>query len=157
MSVELDDQEKKIAARAASICAASEHCNDDISKKLLSWCSSNVSMKRILDYLNENDYINESRYVKAFCEGKLRQLKWGKTKIAYQLRMKRIDESVIEEGLLQIDMEEYRQILTGLVVSKWRTMHESDEFLKRSKVISFLQSRGFEPYEVQKVLDTIND
>lgn len=155
MSIELDEQEKRVAAKAAHLCACEERCASDMESKLTSWCTSPTSVNRIVQYLKEEGYIDERRYTKAFANGKLRQLKWGRTKIAYQLKMKRIDDHIIEEGLLELDEKEYREVLQKLVDNKWKTTHEADEFVKRGKITASLQSRGFEAYEIRNALDQV--
>ncbi len=153
--MELKEQDKKYLEKAVRLCAAEERCADDIERKLSSWNLSPTAAKQILDFLYENNYLNEVRYATTFAEGKMRQLKWGRTKIAYQLRMKRVDDKAIEEGLLALDAEEYRSILKKLAEQKWKSVHESDDFVKRGKVTAYLQSHGFEMYEIQNVLENI--
>lgn len=155
--MELNPLERKWADKAAALCAAEERCADDIEKKLNSWGASPESVRRIREYLCENDYLNEDRYVKAFALGKLHQLKWGRTKIAYHLRMKRVDEKAIETGLLDLDEADYRSVLQSLAESKWKSIHESDEFVKKGKLTAFLQSHGFESYEIQNILKIITN
>lgn len=142
----------KLRKRSEALCAREEHCDYDIEQKLFSWGASPKQVAIVIEYLHEADFLNDERYARLYCVGKNRQLKWGKVKIAYQLRMKRVEEHAIAVGLDAIDEEEYRNGLLKLAQQKWELIREADRYVKEGKVCGFLQGKGYEMYEIRNVI-----
>ena len=91
------ESEMTFVTKAEQYCATGEQCRSAVRDKLLTWGANQVLRERIVEYLTENDFINEERYCRIYCESKLRLQKWGRVKIEYQLRSKRIDNSTIKK------------------------------------------------------------
>ena len=62
------------------VCTQRERSPKEVQVKLSSWSISGSEQKAILDKLVENNYLNEERFVKAFCNDKFRINKWGTDK-----------------------------------------------------------------------------
>jgi len=73
---------------------------------------------------------------------KLRFNKWGRVKIAYMLRAKNIDGSIVADVLQEIDDAMYNEILTGELQKKYRTLR-GNAFEIKGKLFRFATSRGF--------------
>ena len=78
--------------KARHYCSYQERCIYDVKMKLLEWKASEKTIEKIIRKLEEEDYINEERYAVSFATGKLRNNKWGRTKIFYALMQKHIPE-----------------------------------------------------------------
>jgi regulatory protein len=149
------DADKAFIAKAESYCATAEQCRTSMMEKLLAWGADREASVHIVDHLVENEYIDEARYCRIYCESKLHLQKWGRIKINYMLRNKRIDNRIIANALQQLDAEQYTDTLRALAESKLRTLHEPDHFKLRSKMTSFLASHGFEQSEIHTVLQEL--
>lgn len=147
--------EQVYLSKAEQYCAAGEQCRSAVRDKLMTWGASQESIHKIIEYLVENDYINEERYCHIYCESKLHLQKWGRIKIAYQLRGKRIDNKHIEKAILNIDENEYRETLKKLAENKLLTIKEKDPRKRNAKLISFLSSHGFEMCEIHDTIKTL--
>lgn len=158
MDVYFDDRVLPIVQKAEKYCSADEHCRSSVRAKLFGWGALRTDVDVIIEYLCENDYINEERYALVYCNSKMRSQKWGRIKMAYQLRSKQIPKEIIESTLKQIDETAYNEILDGLAESKWELLaDESDERKKRIKFFNFLASKGFENDEIQAVYDKLTN
>jgi regulatory protein len=146
------ENEMTYVTKAEQYCATGEQCRSAVRDKLLTWGASQVLRERIVDYLTENDFINEERYCRIYCESKIRLQKWGRVKIAYQLRSKRIDNSTINKVLQEIDEEEYQRTLTTLTENKNKNIVEPDNKKRRAKLMSFLSSHGFTISEIENAV-----
>ena len=151
---EFNDDEKHFVQKAEQYCEASEQCATSVRDKMVQWKVDKELSDRIIEHLEMKNLINEARYVTYFCNSKLHQQHWGRTKIAYHLRLKQIPSEAIAAGLAAIDDDEYRQILSHMV----RLKHEEFAHLDNparidTKVIQSLSLRGFEPQEIRKELD----
>lgn len=146
-------QEMKL--RAAAYCSTSEHCAYDIKKKLTEWGANEQESAQIIDYLQEENFLNEQRFVQAFVKDKVRFSKWGKIKIAFELKMKKINEQEISRTMEQIDEEVYTNILSELLEKKDKSIKYSSQNDRKSKLFRFAQSRGFESSLAIKIIDRI--
>ena len=77
--------------RAAALCSTAERCKSEIEEKLSRWGISASETHRIVDRLEQEKYIDESRYCRSFVNDKIRFDHWGRIKITAALRQKKID------------------------------------------------------------------
>lgn len=130
--------------KASAYCATAEHCEADVRTKLQTWACAPEHIDKIIDYLKQENFLNEQRYCNAFVRDKFRFNQWGKTKIAMMLRTKDIAEETIAEAIDQIDDETYQQTVTTLLQTKLKGLKYRDEYDRKAKLIRFAQGRGFE-------------
>ena len=130
--------------KASAYCATAEHCEADVRTKLQTWACSPEHIDKIIDYLKNENFLNDQRYCNAFVRDKFRFNQWGKTKIAMMLRSKNIAEETIAEAIEQIDDETYQQTVTTLLQTKLKGLKYRDEYDRKAKLIRFAQGRGFE-------------
>ena len=65
-------------------------------------------------------------------QDKYRFNQWGRVKIAQALRLKQLPPAAIEEGLLEIDEDEYADILRSLITRKLRTVKAASDYDRNS-------------------------
>lgn len=158
MVINLTEEDMLLLAKAERYCANEEQCKTSVRKKLCDWGVSVDLSNKIVSKLVEQGFIDERRYARAYCSSKLRHQKWGRLKVIYQLRSKQIPPKFITDALLEIPDEEYRDILRHVADEKWATYSPSDSLAKRkSKLTTFLASRGFEAPEIQNLLKVYTD
>ena len=136
--------EQEILHVAASYCSGSERCIQDVRKKIASTGASPETAERIIAHLLKEKFMDEARYCRSFVNDKFRFNRWGRVKIAYELRSKNMADSLIDEAITQIDEEEYESVLLALLKDKQRTVKgqtAQDVFVK---LYRFAVSRGFE-------------
>ncbi len=138
--------------KAAALCSKSEHCENDIYEKLLSYGSSEAEAAKIVQYLVAEKYISNERYAVAFVRDKFRFSKWGRIKIAYALRQKKIESALIQTALQEIDDDEYLCALRELLQDKKRHTKAKDKYDMQAKLFRFAASRGFESEAIQNAL-----
>lgn len=139
--------------RVAAYCAASEHCRAEIEGKLQRWGIAYQVIERILKRLEEEKYIDEERFCRAFIRDKYRFAKWGKMKIRQSLQLKKISSTVYGPYLNEIDLEEYISILNDLLASKRKSVRAKNLFELNGKLIRFALSRGFEMKDILHCID----
>lgn len=141
--------------RLTALCAQSEHCISDIRSRLDTWeIDDEDERQKIIDYLTQNNFIDEYRYCRAYVNDRLRYARHGRIKMAAALRQKHLPADAISQALEQLDDELYVQTLNDLIQSKRRTTHAPDEYQLRAKLIRFAQSRGF---ELDLILDQLQE
>ncbi len=147
--------ESKALSRMANLCARREYCIFDIETKLKRYGLEKETIESIIARLVKEKYIDETRYTRGFIKDKIRFNKWGKTKIEYALRQKRVPEDIVAEAFLEYTDEELNNSLQDLLQAKWKTIKGDSDYEKRNKLIRFGLSRGFDMNNILKCIKNI--
>lgn len=137
------------------LCSRQERCTSDIRQKLNDYNLSKQEIDRIITILLKENFINDERYAIAFTHDKFRFNKWGKIKIEYQLKRKGISDGYILKALESIDSMEYANMIKSELTKKFKKDKSSDEYLLKSKLMRFGQSKGFETELVFNIINEI--
>lgn len=137
-------------------CSYQERCHAEAKEKLYSFGLIKQDTEELLCRLIEENHLNEERFAISFAGGRFRLKKWGRVKIKYALKQKRVSEYCIKKALQQINDEQYEQALKKLAIQKWRaTKGEGiNWFAKMSKTTDFLLQKGYEPELIRKELES---
>jgi regulatory protein len=142
MKKELSAEEARLKAEA--YCSLSEHCKSEVLGKLQQWGAPEETWEAILNHLEKERYVDESRYATFFVRDKYRFNQWGRIKIAQALRMKHIPSACIDEAMEEIDEQEYLNILTSLLKKKVRSIKASNDYERNGKLVRFAAGHGYE-------------
>jgi regulatory protein len=88
-------------------CKYQERCHSEVRNKLYELGLLAPGVESQLSEIIEAGVLNEERFAKAYARGKWRMLKWGRNKIAQNLKQKKVSDYCIKKGLAEIDGEEY--------------------------------------------------
>lgn len=143
MPISFTKDEKIIIEKIQSYCLYQDRCVIEVKNKLYSFKVSSQLVENIVEYLIDNDYLNEERYTKMFIQGKLRIKKWGRIKLKYELRSKGIDIKTINEHINQINEEDYMNYFNEFSTSKIKFLKGTKDQKKRS-FINYFTYRGWE-------------
>ncbi|MEE4196558.1 MAG: regulatory protein RecX [Bacteroidales bacterium] len=143
----------KALDKAQYLCAQKEKCVEDIKQKLFQWGVNKNDFDSIIERLIEEKFIDEERYAKAYVKEKFTFNKWGKIKIEYALKQKKIPDQYIQYALDDIPENEYTQTLEKELIKKRKSIQDTNEHTIKSKLIRFAVSKGFEN---GKVFDMVN-
>ena len=149
----LSEGARALLDRARRYCALTEQCESGVRQKLIAWGATSDEVPLIVDRLRTDDYLNDIRYARAYCEGKLLHQRWGRQKVLYHLRTKHLPKEAIEEGMSVIDDETYFRILNDEADKKLRMLGGELTPDVRRKMLSFLASRGYSTSDISRVLD----
>ncbi len=149
------ESEQAYVSKAEQYCATNEQCRSAVRDKLRTWGADKDLTERIVEHLVDNDFINEERYCRIYCDSKISLQKWGRIKIAYQLRSKRIDNKTIEQALKNIDEQIYFETLQKLAEGKAQSINDDDPHKRKTKLMTFLASHGFTAGEIDSALTKI--
>ncbi|MBL7558275.1 RecX family transcriptional regulator [Olleya sp. YSTF-M6] len=129
-------------------CAYQERCHQEVKQKLKNMNMIPEASDVIIVHLLEHKFLNETRFAKSFASGKFRIKKWGKRRIALELKRKEITKYNIDQALNDIDEEEYLEVFNALAEKKEASLKETDNYKKKKKLIDYLLYRGWENYLV---------
>lgn len=137
----------KVLEKVVKYCAYQERCVADVEDKLLGFELTDKEKDQIIDYLIEERFLDEERFVNSYVRGKFRLKKWGKIRIVNSLRQKKIKAELIETALNQINEEEYLDTLQKLLIDKYNSLDKSDTLKTKAALVRYVQYKGYE-YEL---------
>lgn len=133
----------EMLVRMAGLCAGAEQCTSDIRNKILKQGFSSEEAEYMVRYLQENKYIDDSRYARAYAVDKVRFSGWGRMKVRMGLRAKGMWDAVISQALEYISQSDYDDALNRVMKAKAKGLDLKD-VKDRQKLYRHLVSRGFE-------------
>ena len=152
----MDPDFSKILSRLENLCARREYCCSEMMEKALNALDGDRERaEELLSSLKENGYVDDSRYAAAFAREKSSLSGWGPVKIRYALNSKRIDRSVIDAALGEVDEARAEDRLEKLLQSKWKMLQGDPQ--SKLKLIKFALGRGYEYDDVRKAVEKIID
>jgi len=139
--------------KARHYCGYQERCHSEVQEKLYSFGLRKPEVETALATLIEENYLNEERFAIQFAGGHFRLKHWGKIRIRYQLKQKKVSDYCIKVALTAIDEEEYVQTLTRLAAKKWEELvAEKNTFARIRKWQEYLRQKGYESDRIAAVL-----
>jgi regulatory protein len=138
---------------AAAFCSGTERCSSEIAEKLTNRGLANQDIENILQYLIQENYIDENRYTRAFIRDKFRYNQWGRIKIRHMLIQKKISKEVIEASFEVLDDETYSEMIQKLITTKSKGLKAINDYEKKMKIARFLAGKGFEYESFSRLLN----
>jgi regulatory protein len=138
-------------------CAYQERSHAEVVQKLWDLGVRRAEHDEILSTLIEEDYLNEERFAKAFAGGKFRMKEWGKKKIYYALKEKKVSEYNIKTAMKEIDEEAYLETLNKLAEKKYASLKSEQYLVRKKKTIDYLLQKGFEPELINSAVGKLTE
>ncbi len=136
-------------------CSYQERCHFEVKERLFAMFLPKKEVEILISRLIEENRLNEERFAILFAGGHFRQKKWGKAKIAYELRQKRVGETLIKTALKEIDGIDYMATLQKLAFSKWKSLKGNALRSREVKTIAYLLQKGYERPIIQEIITGI--
>jgi len=134
--------------KATLLCSRSEKCTSEIQEKLKQWGLPAEDFDPVIEQLIAEKYLNDERFARAYVKDKFRFNHWGKQKIEYMLRAKKISQEILELAFEEIVEEDYSENLLKLIADKAQSIKAKDKYDKRNKLMRFAMGRGFESNKI---------
>lgn len=145
--------DRPIFLKAASYCAYQERTQDEVRQRLKDWNVWGDEAEEIITELILENFLNEERFAKVFAGSKFRVKKWGRRKIMFELKKRRLSDYCIKAGMSEIDDEAYYETLTTLIEKKKHDYRkEESEYKLNQKVAAFLVGKGYESNLIWEIL-----
>ncbi|HEY1115706.1 MAG TPA: regulatory protein RecX [Chitinophagaceae bacterium] len=126
-------------------CGYQERSHYEVQQKLWDLGVRRAEHDEILSTLIEENYLNEERFAVQFAGGKFRMKDWGRKKIYYALKEKKVSEYSIKKALKEIDEDDYLKTLDKLAEKKYAALKGEQYLVRRKKTMDYLMQKGFEP------------
>lgn len=136
-------------------CAYQERSIGEVRRKLLGKGILGDPAENLIEELIQNGFIDEERFARSFSRGKFKLKKWGKNRIIQELKLRQLSSQHIQNGISEIDSEEYYDALLTLTEKNWEKNKEKDPYKKRYQVYRYLLAKGYEENLISEALQTI--
>ena len=141
-------------ARLQGQCSKAEYCSGQIRKKLQTWSEKNrivgkepftvEQIESVVEALQDGKYVDDCRFAGAYARDKARFAKWGKVKIAYNLKMLGIEKEIVVRVLEENADLFSDELLEQIIKRKWNSLGDKvAPAAKKEKVLRFALGRGF--------------
>jgi regulatory protein len=138
-------------------CTYQERSHFEVKQKLRELGIKYGDQDEIVATLIDEDYLNEERFAIQFAGGKFRMKEWGKKKILYALKEKRVSDYCIKKALASIDEEDYLKALNKLAEEKYESLKGEQYLERKKKMIDYLVQKGYEYDLINKALSSFAD
>jgi regulatory protein len=138
-------------------CAYQERSHYEVQQKLYQLGIRKSEHDEVISTLIEEDYLNEERFAKAFAGGKFRMKDWGRKKIYYALKEKKVSEYSIKQAMKEIDEAEYAKNLNELVAERYESLKDEQYLVRKKKTIDFLIQKGYEYELVSRAVNQLSE
>jgi regulatory protein len=136
----------------ARYCAYQERCVQELHQKMKSLGIEEGHFSSYIIWLEENNYLNEERFAEIYTRSKFNQKKWGRNKIQFELKQRKISPVFIQKALEQIDDDTYLLTLKDVIDQKAKKLTSKDPWINQQKCYQFALSKGFESDLIGEVL-----
>ena len=136
--------ETSIKKKIEFYCAYQERCKMEVTQKLKKLGILGGELDKYIYHLINNDFLNEKRFSEHYVRGKFNNNDWGRIKIIRELESLKISVVNINNGLSEINQEDYLKKIR--VLSK-KIMNENIDKPKekiKEKIYSRLEYKGWE-------------
>ncbi|HEY0356350.1 MAG TPA: regulatory protein RecX [Flavisolibacter sp.] len=137
-------------------CGYQERSHAEVQQKLWDLGVSRSEHDEIISNLIEENYLNEERFAKAFAGGKFRMKDWGRKKIYYALKEKKVSEYNINKAMKEIDEDDYEKTLKGLAEKKYQSLKSEQYLVRKKKTMDYLVQKGYEHELVSQVMKQLS-
>lgn len=148
-------------SKLEALCSQRELCEKEVRDRLQKWGMEDGDQEKIIAHLKKEKYVDDIRFATFFVKDKYNLSHWGKSKIVFELRNRRISSDVIEEAIIQIPDEEYSSQLEELLKKKRGSIKKGTPYEIGAKLIRFGISKGYESGLVikatKKIINTNNN
>ena len=141
-----------LRSRALGLLARREHSRAELQRKLSPHTEDAQELIDLLDDFTRRGWLSDARFAEALVHDK--QAKFGTSRLAYELRERGVEDSVIREQMVTLkdsELDRARQVWQ----SKFGVLPEDAK--ARAKQMRFMQSRGFSFDVIGKVLRDTGD
>ena len=149
MSPTEDNFQKSALNKIINYCNYRDRSTKEIKTKLLDLNYSIEIIDSAISQAIELRIVDNFRFSKSFSRGKNQKNRWGKIKIAYELKNKGLNNKEITFGLESIEEKTYYKVLMKSI----EVYKRKSKNFEKNKLIKHLINKG---YETSLVFTTIN-
>lgn len=132
--------------RMRKYCAYQERCVQECKQKLYNWGYWGDEADLIINQLFDENYLDEGRFAVAYLRGKFFYKYWGKQRIVFELKSRKISAYNIKLALKEISDEAYKKAIMYLYSKKKKDYEGKGlkQYQLNIKIKNFIVQKGYE-------------
>lgn len=140
-------------------CAYQERSHFEVKEKLFSFGLNTAEVDQIMATLISDNYLNEERFATMFAGGKFRLKKWGRKRILFELKNRKVSDHNIRIALAAIDAQDYQDTINDLMLKKREQLigEGFQGYELRARTLSYLIQKGFETALLQEAFNQLSN
>ena len=153
-----ENQSFHIKQKAFRLLGRRQHSAFELKLKLKQKGYNEQLISRVINQLRNSNYLNDYEFAKTFAEENIKNKLWGQRKVEAELIKKGVDREIISQ-IVNEKFSDSDQIDNALELArkKYKSLLDRNTNTEKikSKLITFLLSRGYNYDTVKRVVDTI--
>jgi len=125
----------------------------DVTQKLKKLEIFGDDKDQYLSHLIDNDFLNEKRFSECYVKGKFNNNNWGRIKIIRELKSRKISIDNINNGLSEINEEDYLKKLRVLSI---KIINENIDKPKEKLKENIFKRLDYKGWEKELIFEEIN-
>ncbi|MBQ4355110.1 MAG: RecX family transcriptional regulator [Bacteroidales bacterium] len=134
--------------RVLKYCAYQDRSCWEVRRKMRELKMSSAEADELLALLEAEHYVDDARFAESFIRGKMGLKRWGRVKLAVELRKRGVEQSLVNEKLAELDETVYESNLQYLK-ERWERENPDGD---RAKLYRFLMGKGYTGDEISGVV-----
>ncbi len=124
----------------------------EVQQKLIEKEFPTEIIDRTINLLEQYGYIDDANYSKKFISEKINYRGYGKHRIKYELKQKRVDEEIIDALLIDTYDDELEK---AIKLASKKIKNKNIDYKEKQKVIAYLQRRGYSFDIIKESIDSV--
>lgn len=146
----------EVLQKLARYCAYQERCKWEIQVKMDSFLVLPEDQQAYLDWLEDNNYLNQERFAKLFVRSKFNQKSWGRNKIKFELKRLQVSDALVQAALSELRELPYESTLESMLNEKFKQLKDLNDWTKKQKCYQYAMRKGFEPDLISLYIQQLN-
>ena len=147
-----------IKQRAFRYLGRRQHSTSELRIKLKQKGYETEFINEVLDDLKQKDYLDDKKFAEMFVEEKIKLKLWGEQKLRSELIKRGINSKIISD-ILRNKISDEDKLNNAMIIAskKYHTLRNrySDKDVIKKKLITFLNSRGYNYDVIKEVCDKL--
>ena len=150
----LDNNKEDIYNKAVNYISIKIRSKDEIYNYLNKKGYDKEDINNVIDRLKKNNLINDDLYIKSYIHDKFYLSSDGLNKIKRYLIDLRLDESIIDKYISEINREDIIDKLNKLVDKKIKSNKTYNGNILRMRLVNYFYELGYDKSDIEEILNT---
>ncbi len=140
---------EEVVSKMMSYCSFQERSKREVTTKAYQLGLKKEKIEELLHRLEEENFINEKRFVQAYLQGKVNVKRWGPFKLMEGLFNKGIESEMASAEISQIEESVLNENLNYWIARKTKSLGEED----KQRLYRFLLGKGYASEHILKFIN----
>ncbi|MHB0998802.1 MAG: regulatory protein RecX [Armatimonadota bacterium] len=146
----------KAKERALTLLEYRKRSRSEIMQRLKKAGYEQDIIDDVLVRLDAMGFVDDADFSQSWVNHRLAGKAMGRKRIRYELKLKGVEDSVVEEALSTVDADEEYNTALESARRRWQRDNDPDERSKKRRLASYLGRQGFEWDIIKRILSELS-